>query len=393
MRSFPRQDASGFSIDLDSIIPHIRRCNGMKRIAWLTLLVAMLLVSAASAAYVEINAPKEVSIGDPIKVNGTTIVGGLTKPSLSPGFSTDVILYSVKSTKSEVGRKTIVVQEDGLFSTTFETGGLTAGDYTIEIIDPEPPNTFGGSSKTLQFLKLVDRSGDVRITSPLVRDFDGSLDIAGTIDKIGNAGVRIEIESGGAIVYGPEYIRTDPNGAFAATVPIQSTGTYRVTFRDTKGYIGTFTFVVTGGPAPAETETAVVSASAPATRSAPAYFEVDTRVGLVTLTTSSGGIDWVIEYIDEGGRLRKINDAGLLDPEIVEFSAQGGRVYVKIYPTGYSDHGTVQLSATNADAVRASQNAPVIFGDATPTPAEAATPLPAVLALFAVLVVILSRRG
>ncbi|MFA5613467.1 MAG: hypothetical protein WC993_03245 [Methanoculleus sp.] len=365
----------------------------MKRIAWLTLLVAMLLVSAASAAYVEINAPKEVSIGDPIKVNGTTIVGGLTKPSLSPGFSTDVILYSVKSTKSEVGRKTIVVQEDGLFSTTFETGGLTAGDYTIEIIDPEPPNTFGGSSKTLQFLKLVDRSGDVRITSPLVRDFDGSLDIAGTIDKIGNAGVRIEIESGGAIVYGPEYIRTDPNGAFAATVPIQSTGTYRVTFRDTKGYIGTFTFVVTGGPAPAETETAVVSASAPATRSAPAYFEVDTRVGLVTLTTSSGGIDWVIEYIDEGGRLRKINDAGLLDPEIVEFSAQGGRVYVKIYPTGYSDHGTVQLSATNADAVRASQNAPVIFGDATPTPAEAATPLPAVLALFAVLVVILSRRG
>ena len=103
----------------------------MKRIAWLTLLATMLLVSAAAAAYVEIDAPKEVSIGDPITVNGTTIVGGLTKPARSPRFSTVVILYSVKSTKSEVGRKTIVVQEDGLFSSTFETVGLTSVVYTI----------------------------------------------------------------------------------------------------------------------------------------------------------------------------------------------------------------------------------------------------------------------
>lgn len=365
----------------------------MKRIAWLTLLAAMLLVSAASAAYVEINAPKEVSIGDPLKVTGTTLVEGLTKPSLNPGFSTEIIFYSVKGTKSEVGRKTIVVQENGLFSATFETRGLAPGDYTIEIIDPEPPNTFGGSSKTLQFLKLVDRSGDVRITSPLVQEFDGSLDIAGAIDGIGAAGVRIEVEFDETTVYGPEYIRTGADGAFSATVPIQSTGTYRVILRDTKGYVGTLTFVVTGYPTPAETGVVVVSSSAPATRSDPAYFEVDTRAGLVTLTTSSGGIDWVVEYIDEGGRLRKVNDAGLLDPEIVEFSAHGGCVYVKIYPISYSDRGTVQLSATNADAVRVSQNAPVIFGDATPTPAETATPLPAVLALFAVLVVILSRRG
>ena len=200
----------------------------MKRIAWLTLLAAMLLVSAASAAYVEINAPKTVYVGDPLKVTGTTIVGGLTKPSLNPGFSTDVVLYSVKHTKSEVDRKTIIVQEDGSFSATFETEGLAAGDYTVEIIDPEPPNTFGGSSKTLQFLKLVDRSGDVTITSPLVQEFDGSLDITGAIAGIGGAGVRIQVERDGTTVYGPEYIRTGADGAFSATVPVSGAGTYRV---------------------------------------------------------------------------------------------------------------------------------------------------------------------
>ncbi|MDD3372621.1 MAG: hypothetical protein PHE39_02995 [Methanoculleus bourgensis] len=365
----------------------------MKRIAWLTLLAAMLLISAASAAYVEINAPKTVYVGDPLKVTGTTVVGGLTKPSLNPGFSTDVVLYSIKHTKSEVDRKTIIVQEDGSFSATFETEGLAAGDYTVEIIDPEPPNTFGGSSKTLQFLKLVDRSGDVTITSPLVQEFDGSLDITGAIAGIGGAGVRVQVERDGTTIYGPEYIRTGADGAFSAAVPVSGAGTYRVTFSDTKGYIGTFVFVVTGAPTPTETQATVVSASAPATRAAPAYFEVDTRVGTVTLTTSSGGIDWVVEYIDEGGSPHKINDAGLLDPETVEFSAQGGRVYVKVYPVGYNDRGTVQLSATNADAVMVSQNAPVFFGDATPTPTETAAPLPAVLALLALLVVILSRRG
>ncbi len=358
----------------------------------MTLLAMMLLVSSASAAYVRIDAPDTVYVGEPLRVTGTSLVEGITKPSLNPGFSTDVILYSVKHTKSEVDRKTIVVQEDGLFSATFKTEGLAAGDYTVEIIDPDSPNTFGGSSKTLQFLKLVDRSGDIRINSPLVQEFDGSLDIAGTIAGIGSAGVQIGIERDGTTVYGPEYIRTDANGAFSTTVPISGAGSYRVAFSDKKGYIGTVLFVVTGAPTPTDTEVPVVSASAPATRSAPAYFEVDTRVGLVAITTSTG-IDWVVEYIDEGGRLHKINDAGLLDPEVVEFSAQGGRVYVKVYPVGYSDRGTVQLSAANAYAVRVSQGAPGVFGDATPTPAETATPLPAVLALFAVLVVIFSRRG
>ncbi len=361
----------------------------MKRIAWLTLIAAMMLVGTASAAYVAISAPQTVYVGDSLKVTGTTIVGGLPKPSLDPGFSTEIILYYAQSAKREVGRQTIVVQEDGSFSARFETEGLKAGLYSIELVDPTL-STFGSSSTKQRTVTLVDRSGILTMSSPLNQDFDGSLDLRGSIGEIGDAGVRILIEHDGLIVYGPEYFATDKNGAFYAEVPISEGGSYEVTFSDTKGYIGAVVFVVTGTPGPTGTP-AMISAISPATRSAPAYFEVDTRSGTVTIATSAG-IDWVVEYIDEDDNLRKVNNKGMLEAETVEVAARGGPVYVKVYPMSYNDSGTVQVSAANADSVTVSQTAPGLFGDATPTPAQAA-PVPAVLALLALLAVVFSRRG
>ncbi len=361
----------------------------MKRIAWLTLIAAMMLVSAASAAYVAISAPQTVYVGDQLKVTGTTIVGGLPKPSLDAGFSTEVILYRAQYTKHEVGRQTIVVQEDGSFSATFETAGLEPGQYSIELIDPTL-STFGSSSTKQRTVTLVDRSGSLTISSPLNQDFDGTLDLRGAVSGIGAAGVRVLVEQDGFIVYGPEYVGTDKNGVFSVEVPVSGGGMYEVTFSDTKGYIGDAVFVVAGTPGPAPTE-AMISASAPATRSAPAYFEVETKSGIVTIATSAG-IDWVIEYVDEDGGLHKVNNKGMLEPEIAELVARGGSVYVKVYPMSYNDRGTVQVSASNADSVRVSQTAPGLFGDATPTPAQAA-PVPAALALLAILVVVLARRG
>ena len=362
----------------------------MKRIAWLTLIAAMLLVSAASAAYVSISAPKEVYVGDRLVVAGTSVAGEFAQPSLKPGFSTDVILYYAKGTKSEVARKTIVVQENGLFSATFDTAGLAAGTYSIEIVDPTQ-TTFGGSSKVQQMVELIDRSKDIVVDSPLTQEFDGTLDLRGTVSGIGDAGVQVRVEHDAAVIYGPKYIRTDANGAFSEEVPIPDGGTYGVTFSDTKGFISTVTFVISGKPAPTSTP-AMISANAPATRSAPAYFEVDTKSGTVTITTSVG-IDWVIEYIDEDGGSHKVNDKGQLEPETAEFVARGGTVYVKVYPMSYSDRGTVQVSAANADSIRVSQAASGLFGDAVPTTAQA-TPLPAFLALLAlIVVVVLARRG
>ena len=194
MRSFPRQDASGFSDDLDSIIPHIRRCNGMKRIVWLALLTAMLIVSAASAAYVEINAPKTVYVGEPFEVTGTSIVGDSQNPRSAPG-SARISSYLHKHTKSEVGRKTIVVQEDGTFSATFDTRVSAAGDDTVEIIDPSP-EYLRGQSKTLQFLKLIDRSGisGSRHRSPRKRTAALTSPVPSTV-----SGVGVQIRSSAAM--------------------------------------------------------------------------------------------------------------------------------------------------------------------------------------------------
>ena len=360
----------------------------MKRIAWLTVIAAMLLVSTASAAYVAISAPQTVNVGEPLEVTGTTIAQGLTRPSLNPGFSTEIVLYYAQHTKREVDRKTIVVQQDGSFSTTFETEGLAVGLYSIELVDPTR-TTFGSSSKIRQLVTLVDRSGSLTVTSPLNQDFDGYLDLQGAVSGIGSSGIQIQVEHDGFIVYGPEFISTDADGRFDTAVPISSGGSYKVTFADIDGYIDSQDFVVSGAPTP--TSIPGISASAPASRSAPAYFEIDTRSGTVAIATSAG-IDWVVEYIDEDERHHKVNNKGLLEPETAEFAARGGVVYVKVYPMRYNDSGTVQISATNAKSVRVSKAAPALFGDATPTPAQAA-PLPAALALIALVAVILARRG
>ncbi|WP_332449332.1 hypothetical protein [Methanoculleus sp.] len=361
----------------------------MKRIAWLTLIAAMVLVSTASAAYVTFSAPQTVYVGDSLEVTGTTVIAGLPGPTLKAGFSTEIVLYYAQHTKSQIARQTIVVQEDGSFSAKFDTEGLKPGTYSLELIDPTQ-TTFGGSSKSRQTVTLVDRSESVVMQSPTSQNFDGSLDLQGTVSGIGDAGVRVEVKHNAATVFGPEYIRTDANGAFSRAVPIPEGGSYEVVFSDAKGYIDTVTFVVAGSPDPTPTP-AMISASAPATRSAPAYFEIDTRSGAVMIATSAG-IDWVVEYIDEENVSHKVNNKGMLEAETAEFAAHGGTVYVKVYPMSYNDSGTVQVSASNADSVRVSQAAPGLFGDATPTPAQAA-PIPAALALLALLVVVLARRG
>ncbi|MDD3070305.1 MAG: hypothetical protein PHX88_03825 [Methanoculleus horonobensis] len=361
----------------------------MKRIAWLTIIAAMMLVGTASAAYISFSAPQTVNVGDTLEITGTTIVEGLPKPTINPGVSMEIILYRAQYMKHEIARETIVVQNDGSFSTSFETDGLEPGQYSIEIVDPTL-STFGSSSKKQQIVNLVDRSGTLKIDSPSNQDFDGTLDLRGSIADLGDAGVQVRVERVGFTVYGPKFVATDKNGAFSVEVPVSEGGSYEVTFSDTKGYIGDAVFVVAGTPGPMPTE-AMISASSPATQAAPAYFEVDTRSGTVKIVTSAG-INWVIEYIDEDNNLHKVDETGMLDPESVEVAARGGPVYVKVYPKSYTDSGTVQVSASNADSVRVSQTAPGLFGDATPTPAQAA-PLPAALALLALLAVVFARRG
>ncbi len=362
----------------------------MKRIAWI-LLAGVLLVGAAQAAYVEINAPDTLNVGQPLEVTGSS--------TLKPGFSADLIFYKMAFTKTEVDRTRIVVQEGGVFAATFPTMGLNEGAYLLELVDPKPEGSeqFSGESKTQKNVALIDRQKELTITSPLVQPFTGLLSIRGSVSTAGNNGTQLKVEHNGATIYGPLYIAT-LNDDFSTEIPITGGGTYNAFFSDYKGYIGSAQFtvsqpVVTTAATTVTTAIPVVTATAQASRNQPAYFTVDTKPGQVTLATSSG-IDWVIEYIEENGKLSVVNEKGTIGGESVTFSARGGTVSVKVYPFTFSDQGSVTLSATNADSVIICTSCSGLFTTTqAPTPTKE-SPVPAFLALAALAfaILVMARR-
>lgn len=362
----------------------------MKRIAWI-LLVGMFLVGAAQAAYVEVNAPDKITVGQTLQVSGSSL------GTLKPGFSTDLIFYKVTSTKTEIARTRIVVQEGGVFSASFQTDGLDAGKYLLELVDPQPGGTdaFGGESKNQKFVTLINRQVEITITSPLSQPFTGLLSIRGSVSTAGNNGTQLRVDYNGETVYGPVYIAT-LNDGFSTDIPITEGGTYTAFFSDSQSYIGSVQFTVSQPVSTTVvTTTAVpvqqVSATAQASRNQPAYFAVDTKPGSVTISTSSG-IDWVMEYIDEDNLLTVVNEKGTIGGESATFLGKGGTVYVKVYPFTFSDQGTVTLTAQNAESVTACTSCVALFTTTPPPTTTQKSPVPAFLALLALALLVIARR-
>jgi len=365
----------------------------MKRIAWV-LLVAVVLVGAAQAAYVEMNAPGTITVGQTLQVSGDSL------GTLNPGFSTDLIFYRVDSTKKELARTKIVVQDGGVFSASFNTDGLPAGTYLLELVDPMPGgnDAFGGEAKTLLQVTLIDRQNEISITSPVTQPFTGFLSLRGSISTALNNGTELSVDHNGGTIFGPEYIAT-VNGVFSNDIPITEGGTYIASFTDSLNnqYIGSAQFnisqpVQTTAATTTATPVQQVSASAQASRNQPAYFAVKTEPGMVTLSTSSG-IDWEMEYINEGNQLTVVHEGGTLKGETATFPAMGGSVYVKIYPFLFSDQGTVTLTATNADSVTACTSCVALFTTTPPPTTTQKSPVPAFIALVAFALLVIVRRG
>jgi hypothetical protein len=359
----------------------------MKRIAWI-LVCGIFLVGAAQAAYVELNAPNTITVGQTLEVSGTSI-------GLSPGFSTDLIFYRYSGSKTEVARTRIVVQEGGGFSASFSTSGLAAGTYLLELVDPMPGGSaaFGGQAKNIVYVTLINRQNEITITSLLSQPFTGLLSIRGSIKLAGNNGTQLQVDHNGVTIYPNAWISTDHN-AFSVTIPITEGGIYTAYFSDAKSYIGSAQFTVSQPVQTTGTTTTPVqqlSATAQASRNQPAYFMVDTKPGVVTISTSSG-IDWVMEYIDENSRLSVVNEKGTIGGETVTLSAKGGPVYVKVYPFTFADQGTVTLTATNTDSVTVCTSCTALFS-ATPVPTTTKkSPVPTFVALFALALLVIARR-
>jgi uncharacterized protein (TIGR03382 family) len=108
--------------------------------------------------------------------------------------------------------------------------------------------------------------------------------------------------------------------------------------------------------------------------------------------STSSGIDWVMEYLDEDNQLTVVNEKGTIGGETVTFVAKGGTVHAKVYPFTFSDQGTVTLTATNSDSVTVCTSCVSLFTTTPPPTTTQKSPVPVLLTLLAMAFLALARR-
>jgi len=243
----------------------------MKRIILLALCLTC-IVGTASAYQLYLSCPESVQVGIPLKCS--------IDSNLPAGTTFDVVFYMSEYTATPLGRTSVTIQEHALGMSAptmyqlFETKGLSGGQYKVEA---EFPGSEGGKlsddSVTWQLTKLVDRSGEITITSPMSQPLSEALRIEGSITKLGDGGVQIEVRGSDGRIFGPQYIGTkenqrDGSGVFTQKVTVPGPGEYDVYFDDADGFIGIKTFSVqapaTGTPTSVPS-TAVITTKSPTT--------------------------------------------------------------------------------------------------------------------------------
>ena len=236
----------------------------MKKII-LVALCMMCIIGTASAYQFYLSCPESVQVGIPLKCS--------IESNFPAGTTFDVNMYQSGYTATPVKSQTMTIQENHPTQySILDTKGLPGGQYKVEIgFIGNDEGRLSTDSVTLQLPVLIDRSGDITITSPMTQKIDEALRIEGSIAKIGNDGVQIEVRGpDGSSIFGPKWIGTTEliqsgAGEFTQKVMVTSPGAYDVYFKDVKGYIGVKTFTVT---APTQVPT-TVRTTAPVTSRPP----------------------------------------------------------------------------------------------------------------------------
>ena len=232
----------------------------MKKIILIALCM-MCIVGTASAYQLYLSCPESVQVGIPLKCS--------IDSNFPAGTSFDVVMYQSGYTATPVKGQSVTIQENHATQySILNTKGLPGGQYKVEIqfIGPDE-GRLSSDSVTLQLPMLVDRSGEITITSPMTQPLAEALRIEGYIKDIGNEGVQIEVRGPDGTVFGPEWIGTTEliqsgDGEFTKKVIVTKPGVYDVYFKDVDGYIGVKTFTVT---APATTAPTTVRTTTPVT--------------------------------------------------------------------------------------------------------------------------------
>jgi len=349
-------------------------------------ILLMALTSLVSAYELSISTPLTVQKGEPLVVNGTS--------NIPAGTPVVIVLSRSEHTPEEIARKTVTLQSNKEFSVIFDTKDLQKGQYKVEVPSIQG-YAFLGGSVTIRIVQVIDRSDEVTIRSQRTQEMDGSLDIAGVIPKNPSAGVQIEVVGpGNEVVFGPQYISTSSDGSFSQNVPITKAGTYEVSFTDSKGFIGAYSFTVNEKEEIAATATTeptmkAIAATARSSTESPAYFVITGTRGKVKVSTSEG-VDWVIEYADESGTVQKVNSKGRSEPEELTVDIPGDTLYLKVYPYLLSESGEVTIFVEGAQEAGVATEIPPVFAP-TATPTQK-SPLPLVLGISALVLVALWKK-
>ena len=214
----------------------------MKRILLIALCM-MCIIGTASAYTLTLDCPDSVQVGIPLKCS--------IDSDFPAGTTFDIVFYQSGYTATAISRQSVTIQDNHATQyKLFDTRGLPGGQYKVEAqFRGNDEASLSSDSKTWQLPVLIDRSGEITITSPMTQNMDEALRIEGYIAKIGNDGVEIAVRGPDGVIFGPQWIGTKINmqsgaGVFTQYVAVIVPGEYDVTFKDAKGYIGVVTFKV-----------------------------------------------------------------------------------------------------------------------------------------------------
>jgi hypothetical protein len=272
----------------------------MKRIILIALCL-MCFAGTASAYGLYLSCAESVQSGLPLKCS--------IDSDFPAGTTFNIVFYQTQYTATEVSRQPITIQENQLTQyKLLDTKGLPGGNYKIEVqyTGADEPR-LRSDSVTLQLVKVIDRSGEITITSPLTQNAEDALRIEGSIAKLRDGGVKIEVRGPDRVTLRDEWIGTKEKiqtgeGVFTKQVPVSGAGDYDILFTDAKGYIGTVTFHVVGSSTQVittvPTTIAVVKTTkVPTTASTPWPTATQSPVSPVTVLVGIAGAGLVMALV------------------------------------------------------------------------------------------------
>jgi hypothetical protein len=223
----------------------------MKRIILIALCLTC-IIGTASAYQLYLSCPETVQVGIPLKCT--------IDSNLPAGTTFEVAFYQSGYTATPISRSSVTVQENhATMYQLFDTKGLPGGQYKVEIqFTGTEEGKLSSDSVTWQLPKVLDRTGDITINSPMSQTLEEALRIEGSILKLGNDGVEIEVRGPDGSIFGPQYIGSKVDlrsgaGVFTQKVTVTQPGEYDVYFSDSTGYIGLKTFTVSAPVTPTPT--------------------------------------------------------------------------------------------------------------------------------------------